>query len=164
MSHLLPHETTNYFGFLQSEPIPQTASHIERINIALGSGNGIKDFPPPMTADEIVYSETGKARRILEQVCYVHEIDVNVLTASRSRKRDFVFCRQQAMYFIKKYCKLSLKKIGKMLRVVGNPYDHSTVLHSCSACQDDIDAKTEKDNFYHNYKTLDKIFKDEFGG
>ena len=53
-----------------------------------------------------------------------------------NRKRDVVLPRQIYHYFAKKYTDNSLKKIG-------NPFDHSTVLHSIATIENRI--STEKD-------------------
>lgn len=64
----------------------------------------------------------------------------NVL--SKSQKKEFVSVRYISMYFILKYCKLSLKRVGKIFKK-----DHTTIMHA----RDSI-----KDRMY-----VDKAFKKE---
>lgn len=51
---------------------------------------------------------------------------------SKSRIREYAQARQQAMYILKKYTKLSLKAIGAAF---GNR-DHSTVIHAVQTTED----------------------------
>jgi chromosomal replication initiator protein len=55
---------------------------------------------------------------------------------SNIRKREVVQVRQIAMYFAKKYTKLSLSVIGAYC---GNK-DHATVLHSCKTMSNLIET------------------------
>lgn len=65
-----------------------------------------------------------RTRDIIDIVCSYYEMCAEDLTAKGS-KRSMSKPRQQAMYFIKKYCDLPLTYIAKMF----NKADHTTVRH-----------------------------------
>lgn len=57
----------------------------------------------------------------------------------RTRKREIVQARQITMYLAKLYTKTSLKTIGEHF----GGFDHTTVIHSCSAVENLIESSTE---------------------
>lgn len=67
-----------------------------------------------------------------------------------TRKREIVFSRQVAMYFLKKYTVLSLAEIGKIF----NGKDHATVLYSAKT----VENLMQSDK---NIKQDIKLLKDE---
>jgi len=68
---------------------------------------------------------------------------------SKMKKEEIVEVRQIAMYFLRKYTRLSLKNIGSHF---GNR-DHSTVIHSLKKVQD----LAEVEKYYK--KQLDNLEK-----
>lgn len=63
-----------------------------------------------------------------------HDIDEDVLKG-KGREREVVVVRQLIFYFLRKYSKSNLKKIGKYLY-----RDHATVLHSCRVVKNLIET------------------------
>ncbi|RKW06632.1 MAG: chromosomal replication initiator protein DnaA, partial [Capnocytophaga sp.] len=64
---------------------------------------------------------------------------------SKTRKRHVVQARQLAMFFAKKYTKLSLASIGKLI----GKRDHATVLHACKT----VDNLNETDKQFRKFLT-----------
>ena len=64
---------------------------------------------------------------------------------SKTRKRHVVQARQLAMFFAKKYTKLSLANIGKLI----GKRDHATVLHACKT----VDNLNETDKQFRKFFT-----------
>ena len=64
---------------------------------------------------------------------------------SKTRKRYVVQARQLAMFFAKKYTKLSLASIGKLI----GKRDHATVLHACKT----VDNLNETDKQFRKFLT-----------
>jgi len=64
---------------------------------------------------------------------------------SKTRKRNVVQARQLAMFFAKKYTKLSLANIGKLI----GKRDHATVLHACKT----VDNLNETDKQFRKFFT-----------
>ena len=62
---------------------------------------------------------------------------------SKTRKRHVVQARQLAMFFAKKYTKLSLANIGKLI----GKRDHATVLHACKT----VDNLNETDKQFRKF-------------
>ena len=62
---------------------------------------------------------------------------------SKTRKRHVVQARQLAMFFAKKYTKLSLANIGKSI----GKRDHATVLHACKT----VDNLNETDKHFRKF-------------
>ncbi|MFC2653088.1 MAG: chromosomal replication initiator protein DnaA [Capnocytophaga gingivalis] len=62
---------------------------------------------------------------------------------SKTRKRHVVQARQLAMFFAKKYTKLSLANIGKSI----GKRDHATVLHACKT----VDNRNETDKQFRKF-------------
>jgi len=60
---------------------------------------------------------------------------LNVQPDQPGRRREIVEARQFSMYYIKRYTKLSLVRIGRMFGK-----DHATVLHACRTIQNLIDV------------------------
>ncbi len=70
---------------------------------------------------------------IVQHVCNFYNLTPEMLQ-SKSRKREVVQARQIAIYFTKKFTKLSLKAIGEHF----GGRDHTTVIHSCEKIEDFI--------------------------
>jgi chromosomal replication initiator protein len=68
-------------------------------------------------------------------VCEYFDVPTEKLRES-TRKRNVVLARQVSMFLAKQYTNNSLKAIGKHF---GNR-DHSTVIHSCQAVQNQMDT------------------------
>lgn len=68
---------------------------------------------------------------IFTAVSAVTEISVTEMK-SKSRKRERVEARQMCMYLLRKYTKLSLKKIGDMF----GGRDHTTAIHARETIKD----------------------------
>lgn len=79
----------------------------------------IKKDDIPLTVDDI-----------LDHVCRYFAVTPNNVK-SKSRKRELVIPRQLSMYLVKKYTKLPLSRIGKLI----GSRDHSTVMHAISAIE-----------------------------
>ena len=63
-------------------------------------------------------------RNIIKEVAKYYEL-VDLEKNIKNRKRELVLGRQVSMYFILKFCKMSLSATGKLFEK-----DHATVLHS----------------------------------
>ena len=80
---------------------------------------------------------------------YIHEIVSEYFQLSieelqsKTRKRHVVQARQLAMFFAKKYTKLSLANIGKSI----GKRDHATVLHACKT----VDNLNETDKQFRKF-------------
>jgi hypothetical protein len=157
-------DSPSFFEFLiRTTEIPSNPSPIEKLIVLLGcSKEGSKQQAVIVDKEVQEDKQNEKAMRILKKVCEVVGIDFVYLTGTRLRKEYLVHCKNLAIYFIRGYTSLTLKKIGRLMIVTGRPYDHSTVIHASNKCQDDIDAMTEKHNFYSNYLKLKKFFEEEF--
>jgi len=83
----------------------------------------------PMIADNL-FNKT-LPERIIQTVSEYHKVSVADMKSKR-KKEEIVEVRQIAMYFLRKYTRLSLKNIGSHF---GNR-DHSTVIHSLKKVQD----------------------------
>ncbi len=70
-------------------------------------------------------TDIDKVKIIKQEVSKVYEVSIEHIE-SKSRKRQFVDARHEAMSFIVNYTDLSLKRIGSTF---GNK-DHSTVIHA----------------------------------
>jgi len=66
---------------------------------------------------------------IIEKICMQYNVKAELLK-TKSRKKEFSFPRQIAMYIGRKYTTLSLQSIGERFN-----RDHSTVLHSCTSIE-----------------------------
>lgn len=75
---------------------------------------------------------------IIELVANYYKIDREMLS-HKIRKREIVFARQMAMYFLKLKTNLSLNTIGGLF---GNR-DHTTVIHSVQRLNDLADVYPE---------------------
>lgn len=75
---------------------------------------------------------------IQKTVCDYLDVHVEKLR-EKTRKRGVVQARQLSMYLAKQYTKNSLKVIGKHF----GGRDHSTVIHSCQAVQNQIDTDSK---------------------
>lgn len=96
-----------------------------------------------------------KDDRIIEYVIAIvgkfYSVD-NLYTSIKSRKREYVFARQVAMYLISKYSTATLEKIGAQF--AGK--DHATVLHAKKVINNLIDTdRTVKGQI----KDLENIIK-----
>lgn len=83
----------------------------------------------PMMADNL-FNKT-LPERIIQTVSEYHKVSVADMKSQR-RKSEIVQARQIAMYFLRKYTKLSLVSIGGHFGF----RDHSTVLHALKKVQD----------------------------
>lgn len=83
-----------------------------------------------------------KAKSIMELIAKDKSVSMIDLVSSK-RKGEMVIVRQMSCYFIKKHCKLTFARIGKLL---GNR-DHSTIIHSIDRINDLLD--------------VDKVFKQD---
>lgn len=70
----------------------------------------------------------------------------------KTRKRKFVQSRQEAMYFAKKFTKLSLREIGKLI----GDKDHATVLHACRTINNLIETNK---NFKEEIEKIESLIK-----
>lgn len=77
-----------------------------------------------------------KPKAIIDIVCRVLDVEKEELI-SKSRERHIVEARQIAMYFIHRYCNLSLKPIGNLF----GGRDHSTVIHARECVRDCMNVK-----------------------
>ncbi|TXD45886.1 helix-turn-helix domain-containing protein [Polaribacter sp. IC073] len=82
-----------------------------------------------MMKTELISINKIQALKIIEIVNNYYRVECREDT----RKREIVFPRQVAMYFIHKYGNLSLTKIGDLFK-----RDHASVLHSLKAISDVI--------------------------
>lgn len=151
-NHLLPHETKDYFSYIISTAkVPPAKGSIY---VRVGSKES-KDFGP--SNEDII-------EFIVKFVCEAFEIRPDKIYTTKSR--IFVYCmtRNLIAYFAKRYTKLTLQQIARMMwRGEGAPADHATIIHRYRTCQDDIDAKTNLCNFYERYVRLASIFENELG-
>lgn len=85
---------------------------------------------------------------IQKMVCEHFNIQADKLK-EKTRKRHVVQARQLSMFLAKNFTKNSLKAIGKHF----GGRDHSTVIHSCQAVQNQIDTDTD---FNESVKDLQK--------
>lgn len=75
-----------------------------------------------------------------------YKIDRSLVTG-KSRKRNIVIARQMIMYLAKQMTNYSFKEIGQALG-----RDHSTVIYSCNAMQDQIETIPEIKNDYEELR------------
>lgn len=87
--------------------------------------NGIKLAAPFCKRSSIIKDDRKKAEVIKRVVCSYLGLQ-QILIISRGRKGHIVEARQMAMYFIRKYTRLSLKQTGMEF----GGLDHSTVIHA----------------------------------
>lgn len=79
----------------------------------------------------ICFSTTGDPISIIEMVCNYFDVSVAKIL-KKGRRRENVIARQVSMYFIKRKCNISLKRIGELF----GSYDHTTVIHSINTVND----------------------------
>ena len=72
---------------------------------------------------------------VVKTVCDYFQINETEI-AKKTRKREVVYKRKIAMYFLKKYTFQTLKTIGERF----GRRDHTTVIHSLSSLQDEMDT------------------------
>ena len=76
--------------------------------------------------------------QMIEIISVCSNVPIEIM-ASKTRKREVVFARQIAFYFLRKrfnrFENISLNVVGKHLN-----RDHSTVLHSCEVIQNAIET------------------------
>ena len=87
-------------------------------------------------------TDTEKALNIAKILCVESGLELSYMVA-KTRKREVLQVRQSCHYLIKKFTKLSLGSIGKL---IGN-LNYATVLHSC--------------NTINNLLLTDKIFRSD---
>ena len=136
--------------------IAHSRLHLPPVHVMLAEVTVGDIKPEPLTEEQ-------KARMIIRAVCEIAGIEINLLLSSTRRLRRMVMARNLAIHFMKKHTTLSLKKISKAIcsgRQVS--LDHATIIHSLNCCQDDIDSRTEKEDFINNYEVLRDIFTKQF--
>lgn len=81
-------------------------------------------------------------KQIIDCACTVHGIGI-LDFCGNTRKEEFVDCRRQVMYFMRRELHYTYEKIGTIFRK-----DHSTVIHSVK----------QHENFMHSSKHYAKIY------
>lgn len=88
-------------------------------------------------------------------ICTYHNIDFSELVY-KTRNREIVQVRQQAMYFSRIYTKLSLKDVGNYY----GGKDHGTCLHALKAINNLIDTdRLFKIECQHIDKLINQVIK-----
>ena len=90
--------------------------------------------------------------KIKEIVAKYYDLPTEILNEN-TRKREVVQARQIAMFFAKKYTKLSLSMIGNKI----GKRDHSTVLHACKVVQGFLE--TDK-KFKRDVEEIERLIKE----
>jgi chromosomal replication initiation ATPase DnaA len=130
--------------------------HLPSVHVMLDNATAGDIKPDPITEEQ-------KARMIIRTVCEITGIEINLLLSSKRRLRRLVMARNLAIYFMKKHTTLFLKKISKAICSGREAsLDHATIIHSLNCCQNDIDSRTEKEDFIANYEVLRDIFTKQF--
>lgn len=144
----------SYFKYLiETTTIPAPSHQQMNLHITLS-----KVEPAQISMDAQTAIE-----KIIYKTCQVAGVNMTTLLNCRTRKRAVCFARNLIVFFARRYTKTSLKTIARyMWRGSGKPLDHSTVIHCHKACQQDIEARCEKHNFYNNYLILAQTFEELF--
>jgi chromosomal replication initiation ATPase DnaA len=145
---------------------PQIQSTTQ-IHFALSNYEKLNQNKPAMKLEEKMnrlYRDKKRIGQIMEAVCLAQGVIVDDLTSTRYRLQVLCFTRNLIVYFARKYTKLTLRDIARtMWTGQGEPYHHSTIIHSLKCCEQDISCRTAKDNFWTNYVKLDGLFEAEWG-
>ncbi len=131
--------------------------HVALSQIRTRTGQG--GDPIEISEEEFEQRKIGTV--IAKKVCELTGISFTEMLNTKSRKRPIIMTRNLAVYFMRKHTRLCLRSISLLL-CESVPYHHSTMIHNYACCKDDIDAMTEKENFYSNYLKLKRIFEEEF--
>lgn len=112
---------------------------------------GIQLAAPYCKRSSIIKDDRKKAEIIKRVICSYLGLQ-QTLISSRGRKGHIVEARQMAMYFIRKFTRLSLKQTG--LEFGG--LDHSTVIHAVHT----VDNTLTYDKLYvRKFKDVEKMIK-----
>ncbi|MDA7502014.1 chromosomal replication initiator protein DnaA [Chitinophagales bacterium] len=150
----LPHEVVEYVAYNIDTSIRELEGAL--ISLIAQSSLTRKDIDLSL-AKKIVKSFVNNIIRdisvdfIQQTVCEHMEVDREKIVG-KTRKREIVQARQIAMYFCKQYTDKSLKSIGSAF----GGRDHSTVIHSCNAVQDQLDTDKE---YHRNLVQIEKVIR-----
>lgn len=101
------------------------------------------------SSNMIKLTDKEKISLILKTVAIANSMEIDQFI-TRSRKREYAYCRFMAMYFIKKYTKVSLREIGEIFSGI----DHSSALHGISKFQDFIDTEKKTKELYFKVNNI----------
>lgn len=151
-------EPTAYFNYLiETTTIPQIPANRGKAYHAIISNVTTEGKTVGIEKD------MEKATFILKTCCRMFKVNTWIMVTMKTRKREYIMPRFLSVFFIKKYTRLTLNEIAAFLwRGAGKPYDHATIIHANTVCQNDIDSKTNQDGFYDRYLIVKKIFEAEY--
>lgn len=88
---------------------------------------------------------------VITEVCEMHNVTLEQLQV-KTRRREIVLARQIAMYFLKKYTKLSLNGIGEIF----GGFDHTTSIYAIHTVND---LKSTDPDYSHSLTQLETKIK-----
>lgn len=95
-------------------------------------------------------------KHTIEAIVLAVEAEYNTkieLKRVKTRRSEYLEPRQMIMLLAKELTTLSLKEIGKCLTGNDEPYDHSTVIHSCTSISNQIVTNDKVKAIYDNIKS-----------
>lgn len=108
--------------------------------------------------------DSRRAKIIIRTVCEQMGISEREFVTRKTRQLIFIFTKMLITYFIRKHTDLTLRKIAEAIWHGSGPAPHhTTIIHSCKVCEDMIESKNEKHDFYRVYTLLSGLFMEEFG-
>lgn len=90
-----------------------------------------------MVEEKVIIPED-KINKVLEMCAYTDGVSVELMLM-KCRKREIVKPRQRAMYFLKKYSKMSSRQIGSLI----GKKDHATVINACKKVENYLVTEKE---------------------
>lgn len=144
----------SYLRYLiETTPIPAPTTNHLKLHILLSNIDRVGTAIDTQTAVQM----------IIERTCRVTGVSKIRIMNNRSRKRADCFTRNLIVLFSIRFTKVSLKQLARyMWQGTGKPRHHATVIHSRDTCEQDIEAKCTKNNFYNNYLILAQTFEELF--